>query len=114
MLFRRKKKNPADLGDRRRAAKKGGVKKLFHGVAVRPRGDVACEAVKAVDSARYLSDEAPLLPLPDCSNPQSCRCIYEHFDERRGSLRRESDIGLPMRDHPNDRRKGHGRRITDG
>ena len=92
----------------------GSVNKLFHGVAVRSRGDRCCDAVKALSGQRFLSEEAPLLPLAECSNPQGCRCVYEHFDERRDNLRRESDIGLPVRTYPEEKREGHGRRITDG
>ena len=73
------------------------VNKLFHGVAVRARGGDCCEAVEALGSRRFLSEEAPLLPLAECSNPQGCRCVYEHFDERRDNLRREADIGMPVR-----------------
>lgn len=91
-----------------------GVNKLFHGVAVRARGDNCCEAVAALGTKRFLSEEAPLLPLADCSDPQRCRCVYEHFDERRDNLRRESDVGMPVRTQLDEKRAGHGRRITDG
>jgi len=96
------------------AALTGGVNKLFHGVAVRPRGDDCCQAVDALGTQRFLSEDAPLLPLAECSNPQRCRCVYEHFDERRDNLRRETDIGMPVRLHADEKRAGHGRRITDG
>ena len=104
MLFKRKK---ARIGG-------GGVRKLFHGVAVCARGGVACDAVTKLEGQRFLSEEAPLLPLADCSDPRACKCVYEHFDERRDQLRRETDVGLPARSHPDDKREGHGRRITDG
>ena len=92
----------------------GGVNKLFHGVAVRPRGKDCCKAVDALGTQRFLSEEAPLLPLSECDNPQGCRCVYEHFDERRDNLRRETDVGMPVRLHTDEKRAGHGRRITDG
>ena len=34
--------------------------------------------------------------------------------DRRTDLRRESDVGLPMKDHPGNARRGFGRRVTDG
>lgn len=102
------------LRGRGAAALSRGVSKLFHGVAVRARGDACCEAVDSLGTRRFLSEEAPLLPLAKCSNPQGCRCVYEHFDERRGNLRRETDIGLPVRALLEDKREGLGRRITDG
>jgi len=92
----------------------GGVNKLFHGVAIRPRGDACCQAVEGLGTQRFLSEDAPLLPLTECSNPQGCRCVYEHFEERRDSLRRETDVGMPVRLHQDEKRAGHGRRITDG
>jgi len=92
----------------------GGVNKLFHGVAIRSRGDACCQAVEALGTQRFLSEDAPLLPLAECSNPQGCRCVYEHFDERRDNLRRGTDVGLPERLYPDEKRDGHGRRITDG
>lgn len=92
----------------------GSVNKLFHGVAVRARDENCCTSVVELGGQRFLSEEAPLLPLGDCSNPQGCRCVYEHFDERRDNLRRESDVGMPVRTHLQDKRAGMGRRITDG
>ena len=99
---------------RANALANGSVNKLFHGVAVRPRDDSCCAAVTSLDGQRFLSEEAPLLPLAECSDPTKCRCVYEHFDERRDNLRRESDVGLPVRAYPDEKRLGHGRRITDG
>jgi len=85
---------------------------MFHGVAVKPVGDRVCRAVGAIAGQRYLSDEAPLIPLPDCETPRDCRCVYEHFADRRTDTRRESDIGLPSRYHADDRR-AFKRRVTD-
>jgi len=55
-----------------------------------------------------------MLPLSDCTNPAGCRCKYQHYDDRRTEARRESDVGLPMKNHPGDARNGVGRRVTDG
>jgi hypothetical protein len=89
-------------------------RQLFHGVGIRLDETDPCDAVRNLENLRFLADDAPRLPLPDCTNPQGCRCTYEHFDDRRTSARRESDIGLPVKDHPNDLRSGLGRRVTDG
>lgn len=36
-----------------------------------------CPATRALDpSAEYLPDDAPHLPLPDCTKGLSCRCVY--------------------------------------
>lgn len=85
---------------------------LFHGIAVNP-GPCACEAVAALGGQRFLSDEAPRLPLPGCSRPEDCRCVYRHFTDRRTDARRDSDVGLPQRQVAVEKRSGRGRRITD-
>ena len=90
------------------------ARKLFHGVSIHADGLGACEAARSLEKVRFLADEAPMLPLSDCSNPAGCRCKYQHYDDRRTEARRESDVGLPMKDHPNDARTGVGRRVTDG
>jgi hypothetical protein len=103
---------------RKKGAPKGragafGVRNLFHGVAVEtPRGDRACRAAAAIVGFRFLSEEAPALPLPDCDMPRECRCVYQHFTDRRTETRREADIGLPNRYVQTDRR-ALKRRVTD-
>ena len=89
-------------------------RKLFHGVSILSDEQSACEAASNLENVRFLADDAPMLPLADCSNPAGCRCKYQHYDDRRTEARRESDVGLPMKDHPNDGRTGVGRRVTDG
>lgn len=90
------------------------ARKLFHGVSIHPDEHTSCEAARNLENIRFLADDAPMLPLSDCSNPAACRCKYQHYDDRRTDARRESDVGLPMKDHPNDARVGAGRRVTDG
>ena len=86
---------------------------VFHGVSIDSRHQV-CSAVAELHSKRFLSEEAPILPLDRCPHPLSCQCVYKHFGDRRTGLRRDSDEGLPIRDFPNELRCGTGRRITDG
>ena len=90
------------------------ARKLFHGVSIQPEAHSACDAAQALERRRFLADDAPMLPLSDCPNPAGCRCRYQHFDDRRTDARRESDVGMPMKDHPQDVRNGVGRRVTDG
>jgi hypothetical protein len=85
---------------------------LFHGIAIEP-GESSCEAVKALEPVRFLSDEAPRLPLEACTIRPSCRCVYRHYADRRTEVRREADLGLPPRMVNRDQRSGAGRRITD-
>lgn len=90
------------------------VRHLFHGVAIKASDACQCKAVKALEGKRYLSDEAPSLPLAECDSPGACRCVYEHFNDRRTLVRRETDEGLPPKEQPADRRMQTARRITDG
>ena len=91
-----------------------GIKHLFHGIAIKPADDCKCSAVSAYEGKRLLSDEAPSLPLAGCDTPHSCKCVYQHFDDRRTAMRRESDVGLPPKEQIADRRMQTPRRITDG
>ncbi len=90
------------------------ARKIFHGVSIHPDEFSTCDAARKLKDVRFLADDAPMLPLSDCSNPAGCRCKYQHYDDRRTEARRESDVGLPMKDHPEDARDGVGRRVTDG
>lgn len=91
-----------------------GIRHLFHGVAIKCTNGGRCAAVAALEGKRFLSDEAPMLPLADCDIPDACKCIYEHFNDRRTALRRDSDAGLPPAYYPGERRTRTSRRITDG
>ena len=88
----------------------------FTGVEVIPRRDACCEAVRAVAGQRFLSKEAPRLPLTDCDRPQ-CHCRYQHFTDRRTDARRDSDIGVGIASELYNsecrRSRGRGRRSTD-
>jgi hypothetical protein len=55
--------------------------KPFTAVTLAP-GPGACEAVLSFEGARFLSGDAPLLPLADCGS-SSCTCKYMHYEDRR-------------------------------
>jgi hypothetical protein len=61
----------------------------YHAVSI-VSGSKGCDAAKAQLGRRYLSREAPRLPLADCGNPE-CRCHYAHHDDRRALPRRVAD-----------------------
>jgi hypothetical protein len=64
---------------------------------------------------RYLSREAPVIPLPTCDT-ENCRCRYVHHEDRRdGVERRHRDVWNKHALIPRggDRRGSHGRRVTD-
>jgi hypothetical protein len=84
----------------------------FHAVSLKIRSD-ACGAAKALESDRFLSKDAPMLPLRDCDNP-NCQCKYEHHDDRRAGPRRDAEVGLPSAPpEGDDRRSRRGRRVDD-
>ena len=60
--------------------------KRYHCVEIR-RGSHACKAVKDLGNTRFLSDEAPRLPVPGCTAGQ-CTCSFIHHDDRRDDDRR--------------------------
>jgi len=88
------------------------VNHLFHGVEiVAPAG--CCQAARQQVGQRFLSEEAPLLPLAGCDRATRCVCKYRHFTDRRTDARRDADVGLPPAFREDERRARRGRRVTD-
>ena len=93
------------------------LKEPWHAVSVVGQSE-ACPAAKELRDKRYLSAEAPSLPLPQCSSPSLCKCVYRHYSDRRNmAFRRETDRGrFPRPRFGKERREGlqaHGRRADD-
>jgi hypothetical protein len=73
----------------------------------------ACAAAQACKGKRYLSRDAPRLPLAECDTHQ-CDCKYRHFADRRGPPRRHDEKGAaPQVRDKNNRRISRGRRTVD-
>jgi hypothetical protein len=90
----------------------GNGKLAFHAVTIVTPGH-ACDAANALKGQRYLSKEAPRLPLQSCPSPEYCRCTYRHYADRRIGPRRASDRG-ELRTVPiGERRSNRGRRASD-
>jgi hypothetical protein len=66
-------------------------KSAFHAVSLRYSSN-ACDAAKAMTGLRFLSSEAPKLPLPGCDAPE-CRCGFAHHSDRRSGTDRRSPFG---------------------
>jgi hypothetical protein len=88
----------------------------FHAVSIQP-SDEHCQAVGSLQVQRFLSEEAPSLPLADCA-AADCRCRYVHHTDRRGGAR-DRRLG-PSNDadalefwRQRDRRASTGRRQGD-
>jgi hypothetical protein len=86
----------------------------WHAVAVRPKGQ-SCEAVQACRSARFLSGDAPRLPLAECSTSDTCSCVYKHHADRRAQPRRRDETDGLRRSGKveQERRLTRDRRKTD-
>jgi len=85
----------------------------WHAVSVIADG-TACHAALALGDQRFLSAEAPRLPLEDCSKPGGCRCRYRHYPDRRVGPRRAMENFRPPRLwRGEDKRVLRGRRSTD-
>jgi len=84
----------------------------YHAVSVRP-GLICCRAVEELAGQRFLSAEAPELPLVGCDT-ESCECVYiHHADRRSGQDRRDrwsTYSGFDPNKHVNQRKGGDRRR----
>lgn len=77
----------------------------FHAVSVVP-GPQACAAARSLGDKRFLSREAPKLPLRECDSGQ-CTCYYAHHADRRKGPRRANEMGVAL-DGYTDREKRSG------
>src|SRR5580698_6811569 len=80
----------------------------WHAVAIVP-GATHCGAAEAAKGRRFLSTEAPILPLRKC-DAAACNCKYRHHEDRRGAPRRSEEArGGGMRSRSGtDRRNSRG------
>jgi hypothetical protein len=67
-------------------------KATWRAVKVVP-GASACAAAQRASGKRFLTRDAPRLPLKDCDHQDTCQCTYQHRPDRRGELRRTKDSG---------------------
>jgi hypothetical protein len=73
----------------------------------------SCSAAQVHKGKRYLSRDAPRLPLAECDTA-ACQCKYKHFPDRRDSPRRHDEKGAaPQVRDKNNRRTSRGRRAVD-
>jgi hypothetical protein len=86
----------------------------WHAVSILS-SESSCPAARALRAARFLSSEAPRLPLAQCGCPGACPCAYKHHADRRGHTRRQEELtGLRRSSRiVEERRTQRGRRSTD-
>jgi len=99
--------------DKTKRKSKAVVKKTispYHCVEVKMAYD-ACDEVLKIHGMRYLSAEAPTLPLAGCD--QNCGCKFKHHNDRRFDDRRDSfsASGIHFSGQKN-RRLGGDRRLS--
>jgi hypothetical protein len=85
-----------------------------HAVSIVP-GHRACPEAQALQGQRFLSREAPALPLRGCGAGK-CTCRYEHYQDRRKGGRRGRDLAVIVDSYAGDERRDtskRGRRKTD-
>ena len=95
----------------RETGKSTAANKRWHAVSVKPCPG-ACRAAALGRDQRWLSREAPQLPLPGCTRPDTCRCTYQHHEDRRAGRRRagEVDAFRPIVKTTTERRSNKDRR----
>lgn len=69
----------------------------WHAVSIEAAED-GCGWAKALRGRRFLSPEAPQMPLDDC-DAATCRCRYRHHDDRRSDKKAVAGNGQRP-DHP--------------
>jgi hypothetical protein len=66
----------------------------YHAVSIKSSAN-SCVTSSALKGIRFLSKEAPALPLEDC-DVETCDCQYQHYVDRRRGPRRADETGGPM------------------
>jgi hypothetical protein len=114
-FFGRREKPPAIPVRATHPAESVRIVNPFHAVSIKP-GPRCCHAAGSVAGVRFLSKEAPRLPLPQC-DVATCECRYLHHDDRRSGPRRASEGGRlkggPPFAGPDRRRAANDRRVTE-
>src|SRR5271155_5308356 len=83
----------------------------WHAVSIVPNPR-ACGNARGLSRVRFLSKDAPTLPLEGCGAPL-CDCHYRHHEDRRREPRRASDVTGSRNWTGSERRLSTGRRNTD-
>ncbi|MDX1482052.1 MAG: hypothetical protein R3315_10265 [Woeseiaceae bacterium] len=81
------------LGEQDGDAEKTPESSRYRCVLIRVDCDSACRAALSVAGKKFLVNEIPQLPLPDCDR-QNCTCSYELQEDRRSARRRAADAGM--------------------
>jgi len=88
-----------------------GKPRLKHRGAEVIAADAACDTARSLTNVRLLSVDVPPLPLNTCDRPETCKCKYRHFDDRRRVFPRRVQHATAYRGV--ERRVQRGRRDHD-
>jgi hypothetical protein len=85
----------------------------WYAVSIVP-GEECCKLVRMHLGTRWLSADAPRLPVPGC-DAMNCDCRYRHFADRRTNVQRKQDRDGWVRNFKGEDRRSdrRGRRETD-
>ena len=102
------------VGTSRNGARPASIPKRWHAISVNAKA-LSCVAAQDMRKKRFLSKEAPALPLEGCTKRASCPCTYKHHDDRRSKLRRDNEARIlsNISKHGAERRTSRGRRSDD-
>ena len=104
---------PVPITDKSRPGTRAVNRSPWHAVSI-VRGRPSCAAVCQLNGRRWLSTQAPQLPVQGCSAAR-CTCHYRHHEDRRVQDRREASVIVsspPPKE--GERRSAHtDRRIED-
>jgi hypothetical protein len=86
----------------------------WHAVSI-VSSTACCATAIVLLGTRFLSKEAPRLPLKGCLMDSDCRCAYQHHEDRRVLSRRAPDLWNPAHTRyvVEERRRQRGRRSAD-
>lgn len=101
------------IESKRERAPKAETAHPFEAVTIVPKSGSCPRAHELARTRhRFLLDEAPALPLRECTTPESCGCHFASFTDRRLTERREVTFGSRCYAGP-ERRRMTGRRSSD-
>ncbi len=85
--------------------------KSYHAVSIKFESR-ACMAAKTMEGERFLSSEAPRLPLPDC-DATDCQCHFSHHQDRRVSKDRRHAFNASGHSNTTGKHEQERREIRD-
>jgi hypothetical protein len=97
------------------SARPASIPKKWHAISIEAK-PLSCVAAQDLRKKRFLSNEAPALPLAGCTKRATCPCTYRHHDDRRSKAARRdggSGISASASKHGAERRSSRGRRSDD-